>query len=86
MARRGTTAGRPHAELPFVPPSRRSTGHVRTQPPTSRFLNTHRDGRTVRLVHPLRYHTDAPVGGSADQLLADIYNFDRRPGRVYLAA
>jgi hypothetical protein len=49
-------------------------------------LSTHRAGRTVRLVHPLRNHPDAPVGGNDDELLADVYNFDRRPGLIYLAA
>lgn len=42
-------------------------------------------GRTVRVIHPLRNHPDAPVGGSPHQLLADVYNFDRRPGRIYLS-
>ncbi len=42
-------------------------------------------GRTVRIIHPLRNHPDALIGGNAHELLADIYNFDRRPGRTYLA-
>jgi hypothetical protein len=48
-------------------------------------LVTHLGRRTVRLVHPLRHHPDAPAGGTASELLADVYNFDRRPGRVYLS-
>jgi hypothetical protein len=48
-------------------------------------LVTHRRARPVRLVHPLRHHPDAPAGGTAAEMLADVYNFDRRPGRVYLA-
>ena len=47
-------------------------------------LDTHR-GRAVRVIHPLRNHPDALIGGNARELLADIYNFDRRPGRIYLA-
>jgi superfamily II DNA/RNA helicase len=47
-------------------------------------LVTHRRGRTVRLVHPLRHHPSAPAGGTATELLADVYNFDRRPGKIYL--
>jgi hypothetical protein len=47
-------------------------------------LTTHRP-RTVRLIHPLRHDPAVPTGGTFDQMLADIYNFDRRPGRVYLA-
>jgi hypothetical protein len=49
-------------------------------------LLTHRGRKTVRLIHPLRHHPDAPAGGSGTELLADVYNFDRRPGRIYLAA
>lgn len=47
-------------------------------------LETHRD-RAVQVIHPLRNHPDALVGGNQHELLADVYNFDRRPGRVYLA-
>ncbi len=50
------------------------------------ILETHRQGRTVRLIHPLRHHPDAPAGGTGRELLADVYNFDRRPGKTYLAA
>jgi Lhr-like helicase len=46
-------------------------------------LDTDR-GRGVRVIHPLLNHPDALSGGNADELLADIYNFDRRPGRIYL--
>jgi hypothetical protein len=49
------------------------------------ILDTH-TGRTVRLIHPLRHHPYAPAGGNGGELLADVYNFDRRPGRTYLAA
>lgn len=42
-------------------------------------------GRTIRVIHPLRNYADALMGGSQQELLADIYNFDRRPGRVYLS-
>jgi Lhr-like helicase len=49
-------------------------------------LETHRGRRTVRLVHPLRHYPDAPAGGTDAELLADVFNFHRRPGRVYLAA
>jgi hypothetical protein len=49
-------------------------------------LVTHRGRRTVRLIHPLRHYPDVPAGGTSAELLADVFNFDRRPGRVYLAA
>jgi hypothetical protein len=45
---------------------------------------THR-ARSVRVIHPLRNHPDSLVGGNRAELLADVYNFDRRPGRTYLA-
>jgi len=57
------------------------TDHAADEP----ILDTH-TGRTVRLIHPLRHHPDAPAGGSGREMLADVYNFDRRPGRTYLAA
>jgi len=47
-------------------------------------LDTHRD-RVVRVIHPLRNHPEALLGGGAQEVLADVFNFDRRPGQTYLA-
>ena len=48
-------------------------------------LTTH-TGRQVQIIHPLRNYPDAPSGGTPQLGLADVYNFDRRPGRIYLSA
>ena len=48
-------------------------------------LTTH-TGRYVRIIHPLRNYPDAASGGTQQLGLADVYNFDRRPGRIYLTA
>ncbi len=42
--------------------------------------------RHVRLVHPLANRDQALLRGSADEVLCDVFNLDRRPGEIYLLA